>query len=55
VQIWFFGLPTEIWGIWGILIYRWQGLESTLPTVYYTPQNSQKLQLQNKNENFVVV
>jgi hypothetical protein len=26
-----------MFGIWGLEIYRWKGLENTFPTVYYTP------------------
>jgi hypothetical protein len=33
----FIGLPTKLLGIFGILIYRWKGLENTFPTVYYMP------------------
>jgi hypothetical protein len=36
----FFGLAPKILGIWGHVIQRWQGLEHTLPTVYYTPQKN---------------
>jgi hypothetical protein len=36
-KFFFFGLPTEFLGIWGLLIYRWKGLENTFPTVYYMP------------------
>jgi hypothetical protein len=32
-----FGLTTEILGIWGLLIYRWEGLEITFPMMYYMP------------------
>jgi hypothetical protein len=35
----FFCLPTEVLGICGLLIYLWNGLENTFPTVYYMPQN----------------
>jgi hypothetical protein len=31
-------LPVEILGIWGLIIYRWKGLENTFPMVYYTSQ-----------------
>jgi len=30
--------PTKFVGIWGLLIYRCQGLENTFSTVYYMPQ-----------------
>ena len=33
----FFGLPTEVLGIWGLLVYCWKRLENTFPTVYYMP------------------
>jgi hypothetical protein len=33
-----FGSPTEVLRIWGLLKYRWKGLENTFPTVYYMPQ-----------------
>jgi len=44
-----------MFGILGLVIYRWKGLENTFPTVYYTPQYSYKMQLQNKKEKSVVV
>ena len=31
-------LPVEIFGIWGLAIYRWKGLEHMFPIVYYTSQ-----------------
>jgi len=37
-QICFFGLPIEVLGIWGLLIYCWKVLENTSLTVY-CPQN----------------
>jgi hypothetical protein len=40
---------------WGLVIYRWKGLENTFPTVYYTPPNVFKLEVQNKKEKSVVV
>ena len=33
----FFGLPSEVLGIWRGLMYCWKGLENTFPTVYYMP------------------
>jgi hypothetical protein len=33
-----FVLPTAMFGIWGLVIYCWKGLENTFPMVYYTPQ-----------------
>jgi hypothetical protein len=33
----FFGLSTNILGLWGLEIYRWKGLEFSFPTVYFTP------------------
>ena len=32
-------LPVEIFRIWGLVIYRWKGIENTFPMVYYTSQN----------------
>jgi hypothetical protein len=32
-----FVLPNKVLGIWGLLIYRWKGLENTFPMVYYMP------------------
>jgi hypothetical protein len=32
-----FGLLIEFLRIWGLLIYRWKGLENTFSTVYYMP------------------
>jgi len=34
----FFVFPAEILGIWGLVIYRWKGLENTFSTVYYMSQ-----------------
>jgi hypothetical protein len=39
VPIFVFVLPTAIFGIWRLVIYRWKGLDYTFPTVYYTPTN----------------
>jgi hypothetical protein len=36
-------LPFEIFGIWGLVIYRWKGLENTFPMVYYMSQKDKKL------------
>jgi hypothetical protein len=30
----FFGVPTRIFGIWGLVICHWKGLENIFPTVY---------------------
>jgi hypothetical protein len=35
-----FVLPTAMFGIWGLVIYCWKGLENTFPMVYYTPKYS---------------
>jgi hypothetical protein len=32
-----FGLPIEVVGIWGLLMYHWKGLENTFPTMSYMP------------------
>ena len=50
-------LPVEIFGIWGLVIYRWKCLENTFPMMYYTPQkfNIITLQSQNENEKFVII
>jgi hypothetical protein len=34
----FLVLSTEILGIWGLVIYRWKGLENIFPKLYYTCQ-----------------
>jgi hypothetical protein len=44
-----------MFGSWGLVIYRWKGLENIFPTVYYKPPNALKLQLKNKKEKHVVV
>jgi hypothetical protein len=44
-----------MFGIWGLVIYRWKGLENTFPNVYYTLPNILKLQFQNKKEKYVIV
>jgi hypothetical protein len=41
--------------IWGLVIYRWKGLENTFPTVYYTPPNVLELQFVIEKEKFVVI
>jgi hypothetical protein len=43
----FFGLATEILGIWGRVIYRWKDPLM----VYYTSQNCLELQSRNVKEN----
>jgi hypothetical protein len=35
MHICFFGLPVEILRIWGLLMYRYKGIENTFPMVYY--------------------
>jgi hypothetical protein len=37
LHICFFGLPTKILGILGLVIYRWIGIENIFPTLYYMP------------------
>jgi hypothetical protein len=39
MQIYIFGLPTEILGIWGLLIYRYKGLENTFQWCITCPRN----------------
>jgi len=34
--------PTGVFGIFGLVTYRWKGLENTFPTVYHTPKNFKK-------------
>jgi hypothetical protein len=55
VQTFVFVLPTAIFGIWRLVVYRWKGLENTCPTVYYMPTNVLKLDLKNEEEKYVVV
>ena len=50
-----FGLPTEMFGIWGLVIYHWKALENTFIAVYYMPQNFKRILLQNEKERRVVV
>jgi hypothetical protein len=33
VDLFFFGLTTEILEIWGLVIHRWKGIENTFPMV----------------------
>ena len=40
----YFGLRTQILGIWGLLIYHWKGLANTFPTMYYMPPKSLKVE-----------
>ena len=35
----FLDLPTDTLGILGFVIYRWEGLDNTFPTVYYMSQD----------------
>jgi hypothetical protein len=44
-----------MFGILGLVIYRWKGLENTFPPVYYTPPNFLILQLKNDKEKYVVI
>jgi hypothetical protein len=46
--IFLFFLPTAIFGIWRLVIYRWKGLENTFPTVYYMPKNVLNLHLKTQ-------
>jgi hypothetical protein len=55
VQIFVFVLTAEMFGIWGLEIYRWKGLENTFPTVYNTPTKFLQLHLKNKKQKYVVV
>jgi hypothetical protein len=43
-----FDLTTQILRIWGLLIYRWKGLENTFPTVYYMPPEFQSFNRKTK-------
>ena len=47
----FFGLPTEVLGIWGLLIYRWKGIENTFPTVHYMPPKFKNYSRKTQEEN----
>ena len=47
----FFILPTEILGIWGLVIYRWKSLKYTFPTVYYTSQKFSHCSRKMKKKN----
>jgi hypothetical protein len=40
----------EIFGIWGLVIYRWKGLENTFPMVYYTSQKINIVVAKEKNK-----
>jgi hypothetical protein len=55
VPIFVFVLPTAIFGIWRLVIYRWKVLENTFPTVYYMSTNVLKLHLKNKKQKSGVV
>jgi hypothetical protein len=55
VQIFVFVLPTAIFGIWGLVIYLWKGIENTFPMVYFMPPYVLELQFQIKKEKHVVV
>ena len=46
VQIFVFVLPTAIFGIWRLVIYRWKGLENTFPTVYYHVHKFSKIKFE---------
>jgi hypothetical protein len=44
-------LLVEIFGIWGLVIYRWKGLENTFPMVYYMSQNNNIVVAKQKRKN----
>jgi hypothetical protein len=48
-----FGLPVDMFGIWGCVLYRWKGLENTFPTVHY--KKFKNYSRKTKKEKFVVV
>jgi hypothetical protein len=53
-KFFFFCFTSKILGIWGLVVYRWKGLENTFPMVYYTPQKF-KLQPQAEKEKTCIV
>jgi len=41
--------------IWGLVVYHWNGHETTFSMVYYMLENFWKLQLQNEKEKYIVI
>jgi hypothetical protein len=43
-------LPAKILEIWGLVMYRWKGLENTFPTLYYMPKKIQFIVAKEKEK-----